>query len=167
MYVGTDDGRLWVTRDGGAIWTRAEDPDLPQRWVTRVTVDPDTPDVAWATYSGFKWESDTQPHLLMSSDGGASWDDISANLPQAPINDVIRHPRHRGWLYAGTDMGVFFSPNRGRRWLKLGRNLPLSPVLDLHFQVESNTLFAATFGRSIFKAAIGAGNGATRGSGGK
>jgi photosystem II stability/assembly factor-like uncharacterized protein len=157
VYVGTDDGRLWKTADGGASWTRLTDPDLPERWVTRVSVDPGRPNIAWVTYSGFRWESETQPHVLMTTDGGASWRDISGNLPQAPVNDVIRHPRQRGWLYVGTDMGVFFSPNLGRNWLKLGDTFPLVPVTDVHYHAASDTLFAATYGRSILYATITAG----------
>ena len=155
VYVGTDDGRLWLTQDGGGTWTRLTDPDLPDRWVTRVTVDPEDPNLAWVTYSGFRSESETQPHILMTTDRGTNWRDISGNLPQAPINDVIRHPKHRGWLYIGTDMGVFFSPNLGRVWLKVGETFPLVPVTDVHFHADSKTLFAATFGRSIFTATIG------------
>jgi photosystem II stability/assembly factor-like uncharacterized protein len=154
VYVGTDDGRLWVTRDGGGTWTRLTDPDLPDRWVTRVTVDPADADTAWVTYSGFKWESDTQPHVLMTSDGGATWRDISGRLPQAPVNDVIRHPGRASWLYVGTDMGVFFSPNLGRTWLKVGRTFPRTPVTDIHFHAGTDTLFAATFGRSIWYAKV-------------
>ncbi|MGN9779283.1 WD40/YVTN/BNR-like repeat-containing protein [Micromonospora sp. H33] len=155
VYVGTDDGYLWVTRDGGAAWTRLTDPDLPDRWVTRVTVDPADARTAWVTYSGFRWESETQPHVLMTTDGGATWRDISGNLPQAPINDVIRHPKHPQWLYVGTDMGVFFTPNLGRTWLKVGASFPAVPVMDLHFHAGSKTLFAATFGRGILHATIG------------
>ena len=149
VYVGTDDGRLWVTRDGGTTWTRLTDPDLPDRWVTRVTVDPDDANTAWVTYSGFRNESETQPHVLMTTDGGANWTDISGRLPQSPVNDVIRDPRHRQWLYVGTDMGVFFSPNLGRVWLKVGLSFPKVPVTDIHFHAGSRTLFAATFGRGI------------------
>jgi photosystem II stability/assembly factor-like uncharacterized protein len=155
VYVGTDDGRLWVTRDGGGEWQRLTDPDLPERWVTRVTVDPGNANVAWVSYSGFRWESETQPHVLMTRDGGASWADISGNLPQAPVNDVIRHPLHRGWLYVGTDMGVFFSPNLGRNWLKVGDTFPVVPVTDVHFHAGTDTLFAATYGRGIYAATIG------------
>jgi photosystem II stability/assembly factor-like uncharacterized protein len=153
-YVGTDDGRLWVTADGGGTWTRLTDPDLPDRWVTRVTVDPDDAQTAWVTYSGFRTESETQPHVLMTTDGGASWEDISGNLPQAPVNDVIRHPRHRQWLYVGTDTGVFFTPNLGGTWLTVGQSFPLVPVTDVHIHAGTNTLFAATFGRSILTATI-------------
>ncbi|WP_117210772.1 WD40/YVTN/BNR-like repeat-containing protein [Allorhizocola rhizosphaerae] len=155
VYVGTDDGRLWVTRDGGGAWTQLTDPGLPQRWVTRVTVDPDDANTAWVTYSGFKWESETQPHVLMTTDGGAHWTDISGNLPQAPVNDVIRHPKHRKWLYIGTDMGVFFTPNLGRTWLKVGKSFPAVPVTDIHYHAPTGTLFAATFGRSILKTTVG------------
>jgi photosystem II stability/assembly factor-like uncharacterized protein len=154
VYVGTDDGRLWVTRDGGATWTRLTDPDLPDRWVTRVTVDPGDAETAWVTYSGFKWESETQPHVLMTTDGGATWRDISGWLPQAPVNDVIRHPRHAKWLYVGTDMGVFFSPNLGRTWLRVGRGLPRAPVTDIHLHAGTGTIFAAMFGRSIWYAKV-------------
>ena len=155
VYVGTDDGRLWVTRDGGGTWTRLVDPDLPDRWVTRVTVDPENPNLAWVTYSGFKWESETQPHVLMTQDGGTTWVDISGRLPQAPVNDVIRHPDHDQWLYVGTDMGVFFSPNMGRLWHKVGRSFPVVPVNDIHLHAATGTLFAATFGRGILYTDIG------------
>lgn len=154
VYVGTDDGHLWVTTDGGGEWTELTDPDLPDRWVTRATVDPDDPQTAWVTYSGFRTESETQPHVLMTTDGGANWEDISGNLPQAPVNDVIRHPRLPRWLYVGTDMGVFFTPNLGRVWLKVGNSFPLVPVTDIYFHADGNTLFAATFGRSILHAPI-------------
>jgi photosystem II stability/assembly factor-like uncharacterized protein len=93
----------------------------------------------------------------MTTDGGVSWSDISGNLPQAPVNDVIRHPRNRGWLYVGTDMGVFFTPNLGRNWLKVGDSFPLVPVTDVHYHGASDTLFAATYGRSILYATITAG----------
>ena len=155
VYIGTDDGFLWKTQDGGATWTKLTDPDLPARWVTRVTVDPDDANLAWVTYSGFRSESETQPHVLMTTDGGANWTNISGNLPQSPVNDVIRHPQHRKWLYVGTDMGVFFTPNLGRNWLKVGETFPVVPVQDVHYHAASNTLFAATFGRSIFQATIG------------
>jgi len=157
VYVGTDDGRLWVTRDGGVTWTQLTDPDLPDRWVTRVTVDFDDPDTAWVTYSGFRSQSETQPHVLMTTDGGANWTDISGNLPQAPVNDVIRHPRHSKWLFVGTDTGVYFSANLGRLWFKVGASFPTVPVTDIHYHAATDTLFAATFGRSILKAHFPAG----------
>ena len=99
-------------------------------------------------------ESSAIPHVFATEDGGATWQDVSGNLPQCPVQDVIRHPMKQNVLYVATDVGVFMSPSKGHRWFRVGGNLPLAPILDIHFQKESSTLFAATFGRSIFKAVI-------------
>ncbi len=94
----------------------------------------------------------------MTPDGGANWKDISGRLPQSPVNDVIRHPKHRKFLYVGTDMGVFFSNNLGKNWRKVGGSFPAVPVNDIHIHADTNTLFAATFGRSILKTTIRGGH---------
>jgi len=155
VYVGTDDGNVWTTPDGGATWTQIQDPQFPEkRWVTRATVDPDNADRAWITFSGWRNESSAIPHVFATEDGGATWEDISSNLPQAPVQDVIRHPVKKNVLYVATDVGVFMSPSKGNRWFRVGGNLPLAPIMDIHFQEESSTLFAATFGRSVYKAVI-------------
>jgi photosystem II stability/assembly factor-like uncharacterized protein len=155
VFVGTDDGNVWTTRDGGATWNQLLDPQFPEkRWVTRVTVDPDDANRAWLTFSGWRNESSAIPHVFTTEDGGATWRNISSNLPQAPVQDVIRHPVKKNVLYVATDMGVFTSPSNGDRWFKVGGNLPLAPIMDIHFQEQTSTLFAATFGRSIYKAVI-------------
>jgi photosystem II stability/assembly factor-like uncharacterized protein len=155
VYVGTDDGNVWTTRDGGLTWTQLLDPQFPEkRWVTRATVDPDNPDRAWLTFSGWRNESSAIPHVFTTEDGGATWRNISSNLPQAPVQDVIRHPVKKNVLYVATDMGVFTSPSNGDKWFRVGENLPLVPIMDIHFQAESSTLTAATFGRSIYQAPI-------------
>ncbi|MGH3370384.1 MAG: WD40/YVTN/BNR-like repeat-containing protein, partial [Nocardioidaceae bacterium] len=114
IYVGTDDGLLWRTTDLGANWTPLEDPDdpntpedendLPGTWVTRVAVDPADANVAYATFSGFRG-GDATPHVVKTTDGGASWTNISGNLPAAPVNDVIVLPG--GKLAIAGDVGVF------------------------------------------------------------
>ena len=155
VYVGTDDGNVWTTPDGGATWKQLLDPQFPEnRWVTRATVDPENPDRAWLTFSGWRNESSAIPHVFTTEDGGATWRDISSNLPQAPVQDVIRHPVKKNVLYVATDMGVFTSPSNGGKWFRVGDNLPLVPIMDIHFQEESSTLTAATFGRSIYQAPI-------------
>jgi photosystem II stability/assembly factor-like uncharacterized protein len=155
VYVGTDDGNVWTTPDGGATWKQLLDPQFPEnRWVTRATVDPENPDRAWLTFSGWRNESSAIPHVFTTEDGGATWRDISSNLPQAPVQDVIRHPVKKNVLYVATDMGVFTSPSNGDKWFRVGDNLPLVPIMDIHFQEESSTLTAATFGRSIYQATI-------------
>jgi photosystem II stability/assembly factor-like uncharacterized protein len=159
VYAGTDSGLVWVSRNAMAdpasvTWTKLQSPVFPGRWVTRVTIDQDNPKIAWATFSGWR-SGDGYPHIVMTSDGGYTWADIAGKkLPQAPINDVIRHPQHPKWLFIATDVGVYRTTNLGKTWLKVGDNLPLVPVNDIDIPDGSNTLFAATYGRSVWTTSL-------------
>ena len=159
LYAGTDSGRMWVSRNAMApaadvTWTELESPLFPGRWVTRITVDPDNAKIAWATFSGWR-SGDAYPHIIMTSDGGNTWVDIvGKKLPQAPINDVIRHPSKPKWLFVATDVGVYRTTNLGKTWLKVGANLPLVPVNDIELHAATNTLYAATYGRSVWTTSL-------------
>jgi len=160
VYAGTDSGRMWVSRNAMApaaadvTWTELKSPLFPGRWVTRITVDPDNAKIAWATFSGWR-NDDAYPHIIMTSDGGNTWVDIvGKKLPQAPINDVIRHPAKPKWLFVATDVGVYRTTNLGKTWLKVGANLPLVPVNDIDLPAGSNTLYAATYGRSVWTTSL-------------
>ncbi|MBU1937018.1 hypothetical protein KKG05_06425 [bacterium] len=152
IYAGTDDAHVWVTTNGGSNWTDIS-AGLPQRWVTRVTPHPDSVAVVYVSLSGYK-EIDYIPHLLRSSNYGANWTDISANLPEAPINDIIVDPDYPSYLYVGTDFGVFYSWNDGQDWAALGNNLPTSSVFDIHL-TTTRELVAGTHGRSMWKFPLG------------
>jgi photosystem II stability/assembly factor-like uncharacterized protein len=149
IYAGTDDGNLWFTRDGGSrtSWTKSTDADLPIAWITRVQMDPDDPDVAYVTYSGFR-SGDDAAYVLRTSDGGVNWTDITGDLPKTPVNDV--NVVGDALAVAG-DLGVFLSVDLGRHWLKLGGDLPLAPVHELRWHAPTNSLYAATFGRGAWK----------------
>lgn len=156
IYAGTDDGFLWTSRNGGVTWTRFTDPVLPNRWVTRVAVDPTNANVAYVTYSGLR-NADNNAHVLRTVDGGAHWKDISGNLPMAPTQDIVIDPRNRNRVFVAGDLGVFTanvaranSQHQTVRWLRLGRGLPRAPVNDLEYQTTTNTLYAATYGRSVW-----------------
>lgn len=145
LYVGTDDGLLWTTKDLGKKWLRLKDDDLPRLWITRVVVDPSDADVAYASYSGFRAGDDT-PHVVVTRDGGKTWSNLSGNLPSAPVNDIVLTGKG---LAVGTDVGVYLTTDQGDRWLRVGSNLPMVPILDLRYHEASNTLTAATFGHGI------------------
>jgi photosystem II stability/assembly factor-like uncharacterized protein len=158
IYVGTDTGRLWKTEDLGANWTEFVNEGLPQRWVTRAAIDPRDEDVVWVTFSGFRNGEDAA-HVYKTENGGRTWRNVSGNLPNAPVNDVVV-PSDRRTVYVGTDVGVFElrgerKGSRGRRnWRAVGRGLPLAPVLDLRLHEPSDQLFAGTFGRSVWKVGL-------------
>jgi photosystem II stability/assembly factor-like uncharacterized protein len=159
VYAGTDSGLMWVSRNAMApaaevTWQKLESPVFPGRWVTRITVDPDNPQVAWASFSGWR-SGDAYPHLVMTSNGGNTWSDIvGLRVPQAPINDVIRHPAKSKWLFIATDVGVFRTTNLGKTWIKVGANLPLVPINDVDLPNGSETLYVATYGRSVWTTSI-------------
>ncbi|HEU4349363.1 MAG TPA: hypothetical protein VFR35_16425 [Actinoplanes sp.] len=159
VYAGTDSGLMWVSRNAMAApdqvtWERLQSPRFPGRWVTRITVDPQDPTAAWASFSGWR-SGDPYPHLVMTSDGGRTWADIvGRRVPQAPVNDVIRHPSKKRWLFIATDVGVFRTTNLGQTWIKVGDNLPLVPINDIDLPAGSETLYAASYGRSIWTTSL-------------
>lgn len=147
IYVGTDDSNVQVTFDGGSTWQLISG-DLPDRYISRVAVDPVDDLVAYVTISGYR-QTDYLPHIFRTADGGSTWEDISGNLPEVPINDVIVDTEYNETLYIANDLGVWITEDLGGQWIPLGDNLPLVPVFDLDFHADTRTLVAATFGRSM------------------
>jgi photosystem II stability/assembly factor-like uncharacterized protein len=153
IYVGTGDGNVWVTTDTGQSWTQI-DTGLPDRWVTRVAVDPFDAAIAYVTMSGYRW-AEFEPHIFSTSDYGQTWTPIQSNLPDFPINDVIVDYHDNSVLYIGTDYGVYATYDLGGSWERLGSGIPLStPVHDLEFHIQSRELVAGTHGRSMFKTVL-------------
>jgi photosystem II stability/assembly factor-like uncharacterized protein len=148
IYAGTDDSHVWVTSDTGATWKEISGA-LPYRWVTRVTVDPTDERIAYATFSGLKWKS-PQPHVFRTTDMGATWEDISNNLPDAPVNTIVVDPVYPNFLYAGTDVGAYYSSDYGKLWLPLGEGMPMVSVYDVVVHPKKRILAAGTHGRSMY-----------------
>ncbi len=148
IYVGTDDGNVWVTTDLGGSWNNIS-ASLPERWVTRVAVDHQNEDLAYVTFSGYR-RRDYLSHIYKTTDAGQNWQDISTNLPEAPINDIIIDNLSDSTLYIATDVGVYYSFDQGENWQIIGSGLPNLPVTDLDLHKDSNKLLAATYGRSMY-----------------
>ncbi len=149
VYAGTDDSHVWVTADGGITWNEISEP-LPYRWVTRVAVDPTDESIAYATFSGLKWR-DPQPHVFRTTDMGSTWEDISNNLPDAPINTIVVDPLYPNLLYVGTDVSAYYSGDYGKVWQPLGRGLPMVTVYDIVVHPFERILVAGTYARSMYK----------------
>lgn len=148
IWVGTDDGNVSVSLNNGGSWENVS-ATLPERWVTRVTASPHDANTAFVCLSGYRYDSYI-PHILMTSDAGQNWTDISGNLPEAPVNDIIIDPDHDSVLYIGTDFGVFVTGNLCETWEVMGAELPNSPIVDLDLHNPTRTLVAASYGRSMY-----------------
>lgn len=148
IWCGTDDGRVWVSPDFGQNWQDIS-AGLPGRWITRVTASPTDAATAYLTVSGYRW-NEPLPHVFKTTDLGQNWQNISSNLPEAPMNDILVDPANPATLWAAGDMGVFTSNDDGGSWELLASGLPNVPVTDLEFHVPTRKLVAATFGRSMY-----------------
>ncbi|HEY7485073.1 MAG TPA: hypothetical protein VH912_11490 [Streptosporangiaceae bacterium] len=143
IIAGTDDGRVQTSGNLGAAWTLVLQ---GRQWVTRVKGDPSDPNRAYVTLSGYR-AGTGDGHVLTTANGGRTWRDITGNLPQTPVNDVIVGAH--GILLVATDAGVF--AGLGGHWIRLG-TLPLASVTDI--DVAAGRLFAATFGRGVYSMPI-------------
>ena len=116
---------------------------------TRVAADPIEENIVYVTLSGYRWD-EYQPHVFVSNDYGNNWTDISSNLPESPVNDIIISPNDNSVIFVATDMGVYVTYNQGESWQVLGDNLPNVVVDDLVYHQPTNKLLAATYGRSMY-----------------
>ena len=149
IYVGTDTGRVWKTTDVGAHWTEFAGKGLPVRWVNSIVVDPANADHVYIAFSGYR-EGDTSANVWQTTNGGQTWSNISGKLPNAPV-EMLAYDQGRHQIYAATDLGVFYDKNGERNWKRLGHDLPNTPVLDIKITGNGATLYAATFGRSVWQ----------------
>jgi hypothetical protein len=147
IYVGTDDGKAWVTQDGGSNWTDVS-AGVPNRWVTKILASKENANTVYLTLSGYRFGEDVG-HVYKSIDFGNTWVDISTGLPDIPVNDIEQDDF--GNLFIGTDVGVLASSDEGANWNVLGENMPSAVVSDLFIHENSQFLYAATFGRSTYK----------------
>ena len=141
IYVGTDDGRIQTSSDGGTNWTLGS--GIPLRTVTDIAPHPTDASVAYATVSGFQ-----APHVYKTTNRGVSWTSISSNLPDVPVNAIVIQPGVE--IDIGTDLGLFRSTNDGASWDPFP-GIPNVAVFDLAFNPTTQLLVAATHGRGAFK----------------
>ena len=149
VYIGYYDGQMFVTNSActtPACWTAigGKPKGLPSAPITRIAVDPNNADVAYATYSGFG----TGPHLFKTTNAGSSWAAANSGLPAIPTNTVT--VENSTTLWAGTDDGVYLSTNSGSTWAKYGTGLPHVPVYEIGVDTVRGRLYAGTHGRGTF-----------------
>jgi photosystem II stability/assembly factor-like uncharacterized protein len=148
LYAGTDDGRIWRTKDGGRSWTELKPKNVPQRWVSRIVASKYDLGTVYMTQTGRR-DDDFQVYVWKSTDFGDTWTDISGNIPVGPVNVIREDPVKKDLLYLGTDASVYVSRDGGARWDVLG-DLPFVYVHDLQIHPRDNMIIIATHGRGVF-----------------
>jgi photosystem II stability/assembly factor-like uncharacterized protein len=149
IWVGTDDGLIHLTRDGGKNWGNVTPKDLPE-WsrVSLIEASPHDAATAYAAVDRHQLD-DLRPYIFRTSDYGKSWTRVGKGIPDGSFVRAVREdPVKRGLLYAGTETGVYVSFNDGADWRSLKLNLPTTPIHDL--VVKNDDLALATHGRSFW-----------------
>lgn len=149
IYVGTDDGRVHVTRNHGNDWTDIT-AGLPDgKHAGRVTASAFEKGTVYLALNG-KRDDDFAAYVYASTDYGASWTDIGKGLPGGPVNVIREDPKNQDVLYVGTDLGVYVSKDKGKTWSVLGGNLPTTYVHDLVVHPRDSIMVIATHGRGLW-----------------
>ena len=153
LYVGTDDGHIHITQDGGNTWKRISS-NLPKKmWVTRVQASSHEKSRVYASLNGYRWD-DFNAYVYMSDDYGNTWTSIGKDLPNEPVNVIKEDPKNPDILYVGTDHGIYVSLNRGKSFMAMQGGLPAVSIHDLAIHPRENDLVLGTHGRSFWKANI-------------
>jgi len=149
LWAGTDDGLIWITRDGGKTWTDITPKELtPWSKVTQISASRFDDQTAYASVSRFRI-NDTHPYIYRTHDGGKSWQLITAGLPDfGPVDAVRADPVRKGLLFAGTENAVWASFDDGDHWQSLQLNLPHTSMRDLW--IHDSDLIVATHGRGFW-----------------
>jgi photosystem II stability/assembly factor-like uncharacterized protein len=152
LVAGTDDGLIQISTDGGLNWNKTSTfsgvPD--QVLVQNVVASRHNVNVVFAVFNNHR-NGDFKPYIAMSEDGGKSWKPIQGNLPsRGSVYCIAEDPKKVGYLYCGTEFGVFFSSDNGKNWIQLKGGLPVICIRDIEIQEQADDMVLASFGRGFY-----------------
>ncbi|MEC5167387.1 photosystem II stability/assembly factor-like uncharacterized protein [Flavobacterium sp. PL11] len=150
FYTGSDDGLVYVSKDGGVMWNNISD-NLPENlWVSRVVASSHKVERVYVTLNGYR-NDDFTSYLYRSDDYGQTWNSIATNLPVSPVNVIVEDNVNESILYVGTDNGLYITLDKGLSWNDFSDGIPNVAVHDLVIQKKARDLVVGTHGRSIYK----------------
>ena len=153
LYVGSDDGFIHVSKNGGGTWEKISN-SLPQNlWVSRVIASKHKKERVYVTLNGYRFD-DFSSYVYMSDDFGKTWKNIGESIPTSPVNVIKEDPKKDNILYLGSDNGLYVSFNNGTKWHPFNNGLPNVAVHDLVIQPTAKHLIVGTHGRSLYKANV-------------
>ncbi len=158
IYIGTDDGNIQVTKDGGYTFTKINIniKNLPQGlYVSRVMPSMYKESRVYATLNGYR-NDNFMPYLFVSEDYGTTWVQLGINLPAEPLNVIKEDPKKENIIYIGSDNGLYASFDMGKTFMGFGNSLPRVPIHDIAIQQRDNEIIIGTHGRSIYIAKLDA-----------
>uniref|UniRef100_UPI0040496889 WD40/YVTN/BNR-like repeat-containing protein n=1 Tax=Flavobacterium sp. TaxID=239 RepID=UPI0040496889 len=157
LYVGSDDGLMHVTKDGGNSWTKIEIPENASKtddlWVSRIVASQHKKERVYATLNGYR-NDDFTSYVYVSDNYGTTWTNISKGLTNA-VNVLVEDSEKENILYVGTDNNLFISLDKGLTWQDFSAEMPNVAVHDLKIQAKAKDLIVGTHGRSIYKVNLG------------
>ena len=151
IWTGSDDGLVYISKDNGANWINITPKGMPD-WIQINAIEASPFDAATAYIAATAYKSDDyKPYIYKTSDYGKTWKKIVAGIPADAFTRVVREdPNRRGFLYAGTETGIYYSANDGENWQSIQLNLPIVPVTDLAIHKRAQDLVIATQGRAFY-----------------
>lgn len=149
LWVGSDDGLIHISQNGGQSWENLTPPNLPE-WSMINSIEPSAFDEGTCYVAATRYKmGDFQPLLFKTIDFGKNWTKITNGIDKEHFTRVVREdPKQKGLLYAGTETGMYISFNDGANWEPFQLNLPIVPITDL--TIKENSLIVATQGRSLW-----------------
>jgi hypothetical protein len=150
LYVGTDDGLVWITKDNCETWENISE-NLPKGYkIYNIDASAFSVGRAYITMNGY-YSDNFEPLIFKTEDFGKTWTSISSNLPMECVNKILEDPKNEKILYVGTDNGLYISIDAGIKYSKVNNTLPYVAVHDIIVHPRENDLLVATHGRSIYK----------------
>jgi len=150
IYTGSDDGKIYRTKDGGNTWSDIGS-DVPKnKWVSRIFASTHKESRVYLSLNGYR-DDDFTSYVYMSDDYGDTWKNLGGTLPPEPVNVIKEDPANENLIFVGTDHGVYASTDMGLNFMVVDQSIPKVPVHDLVIQERESHLLVGTHGRSIFK----------------